>query len=103
MPTYISMLRGINVAGHNQIKMTALRELFESLGFEQVQTYIQSGNVVFKGRKSSTLRISRNVEERIAKAFGFQVRLIPRISEEMGSVIAGNPFLKTKGTDPAKL
>src|SRR5258708_24555325 len=49
MPTYISMLRGINVGGHKRIKMDQLRKSFEALGFEQVKTYIQSGNVVFSG------------------------------------------------------
>jgi len=103
MSTYISMLRGINVGGHNQIKMTALRELFEALGFEQVRTYIQSGNVVFKAGKSSALQVSRKVEERIAKAFGFRVSVVTRTSAEMGSVIENNPFLKTKGIDPTRL
>jgi len=103
MPIYISMLRGINVGGHNQIKMTALRELFEALGFERVQTYIQSGNVVFKAGKSSTLQVSKRVEERIAKVFGFRVSVVTRTSAELGSVIASNPLLKTKGIDPTKL
>ena len=103
MPIYISMLRGINVAGHNQIKMTALRELFEALGFEQVQTYIQSGNVVFKAGERSTLQLSKKIEERIAKDFGFRVSVVTRTSAEMGSVLGSNPFLKTKGIDPTKL
>jgi len=103
MTTYISMLRGINVAGHNQIKMPALRELFESLGFERVQTYIQSGNVVFKASKGSTLQISKKIEGRITNDFGFRVPVVTRTSAEMGSVIASNPFLKTKSIDPTKL
>ena len=103
MTAYISMLRGINVAGHNQIKMTALQELFEALGFERVQTYIQSGNVVFRAGESSTLRISKKIEERITKEFGFRAPVVTRTSAEMGGVITSNPFLKTKGIDPTKL
>ena len=103
MTAYISMLRGINVAGHNQIKMPALRELFEALGFEQVQTYIQSGNVVFNAGRSSTLQISKNIAERIAKEFGIRAPVVTRTSAEMGSMIKSNPFLKTKAIDPAKL
>lgn len=103
MPVYISMLRGINVGGHNQVKMYALKELFESLGFEQVQTYIQSGNVVLKAGKSSSLQISRKIEERIAKEFGFRIPVVTRTSAEMGSVIEGNPFPKAKGIDLTKL
>ena len=103
MPIYISMLRGINVGGHNQIKMTALRELFEALGFEQVQTYIQSGNVVFKAGRISTLQVSKKVEDRITKAFGFRVPVVTRTSAKMGSVSENNPFLKKKDIDPTKL
>jgi len=103
MPVYISMLRGINVGGHNRIKMTALRELFEALGLEQVQTYIQSGNVVFTAGKMPPLRVSKKIEERIAKDFGFRVPVVTRTSAEMGGVIESNPFLKTKGIDPTKL
>jgi uncharacterized protein (DUF1697 family) len=103
MPTYISMLRGINVGGHNPVKMYALRELFESLGFEQVQTYIQSGNVVFKAGKSSSLQLSKKIEERIAKEFGFRMPVVSRTSAEMGSVIESNPLAKTKDIDLTKL
>ncbi len=64
MPIYISMLRGINVGGHKRIKMDQLRKSFEALGFEQVRTYIQSGNVVFKAGQAFSIRI---VEENRAK------------------------------------
>lgn len=103
MTIYISMLRGINVGGHNQIKMPALRELFESLGFEQVRTYIQSGNVVFKAGKGSSLQVSKKVEERIAREFGIRASVVTRTSAEMGSVIESNPFLKANGVDLTKL
>ncbi|MGO9166492.1 MAG: DUF1697 domain-containing protein [Candidatus Sulfotelmatobacter sp.] len=51
MPIYVSMLRGINVGGHNKIKMDQLRASLEALGLERVKTYIQSGNVVFNTAK----------------------------------------------------
>jgi uncharacterized protein (DUF1697 family) len=103
MPIYISLLRGINVGGHKKIKMDRLRASFEALGFEQVQTYIQSGNVVFKAGKVSTSGLSGKIEERILKDFGFSVSVISRTSDEMGNVIANNPFLKERGIDPEKL
>jgi|SRR5271157_181237 len=103
MPIYISMLRGINVGGHKRVKMDRLRESFEALGFEQVKTYIQSGNVVFKARKGSTSALSRKIEERILSDFGFPVSVISRTSDEMGKTIAGNPFLKQGGIDLEKL
>src|ERR1700674_4550492 len=71
MPIYISMLRGINVGGHKPVKMDQLRKSFEALGFEQVQTYIQSGNVVFKTGKASPAVLSKKIEEKILKDFGF--------------------------------
>jgi uncharacterized protein (DUF1697 family) len=103
VPIYISMLRGINVGGHKRIKMDKLRASFEALGFEQVKTYIQSGNVVFKGGKLSTLKLSERIEERILNDFGFPVSVISRSSDEMAKTIAGNPFLKERGIDHDKL
>jgi uncharacterized protein (DUF1697 family) len=103
MPIYISLLRGINVGGHKKIKMDRLRASFEALGFEQVQTYIQSGNVVFKAGKLSTSGLSKKIEEQILKDFGFSVAVISRTSDEMSKVIADNPFLKEHGIDLEKL
>ena len=100
---YVSMLRGINVGGHKRIKMDQLRVSFEALGFEQVKTYIQSGNVVFKAAKSSTSQLSKRIEERILKDFGFPVSVISRTADEMEKTIANNPFLKERGTDSEKL
>src|SRR5260370_38031029 len=103
MPIYISMLRGIIVGGHKRIKMDQLRRSFEALGFERVKTYIQSGNVVFKTGKTSPAALSKKIEERIVKDFGFSASVISRTAEEMRKMIAENPFLKQRGIDPAKL
>jgi uncharacterized protein (DUF1697 family) len=103
MPVYISMLRGINVGGHKLIKMDKLRALFEELGFEQVKTYIQSGNVVFKTKRTSTSALSRKIEEKILSDFGFSVSVISRSSDDMAATIAGNPFLKEREIDQEKL
>jgi uncharacterized protein (DUF1697 family) len=103
MPIYIAMLRGINVGGHKRIKMDQLRKSFEALGFERVKTYIQSGNVVFKTGKSSTSTLSKRIEERILKDFGFSRSVISRTADEMETTIANNPFLKERGIDPEKL
>jgi uncharacterized protein (DUF1697 family) len=103
MPIYIAMLRGINVGGHKRIKMDRLRASFEALGFEQIKTYIQSGNVVFKTGKTSTAGLSKRIEERILKDFGFSVSVVSRTADEMNKMIASNPFLKERGIDPEKL
>jgi uncharacterized protein (DUF1697 family) len=100
---YVSMLRGINVGGHKRIKMDRLRASFEALGFEQVQTYIQSGNVVFKAGKSSPAGLSNKIEGKIVSEFGFHASVISRTADEMERTIASNPLLKMQGIDPEKL
>jgi uncharacterized protein (DUF1697 family) len=102
------MLRGINIGPHKRIKMDDLRKSFEALGFEQVQTYIQSGNVVFKTRKTPTSALSKRIEEKIVDDFGFSVSVISRSSGEMAKSVEGNPFLSERGSvsekiDPEKL
>src|SRR5882724_11398367 len=103
MPIYISMLRGINVGGNRLVKMDKLRASFEGLGFEKVQTYIQSGNVIFKAGKTSPEKLSRKIEGQLTKQFGFEILVITRTLEELGQAIAGNPFLKERGLDPQTL
>jgi uncharacterized protein (DUF1697 family) len=103
MPIYISMLRGINVGGHNRIKMDDLRKSFESLGFEQVKTYIQSGNVVFKASKASSVALGNKIAARIVSDFGFSPSVIVRTGAELGETVAANPFLTQRGIDHEKL
>jgi uncharacterized protein (DUF1697 family) len=103
MPIYVAMLRGINVGGNKKIKMDKLRSSFEALGLEQVKTYIQSGNVVFKTAKVSPVALSRKLEERILGDFGFSVSVISRTVDEIQNTIANNPFLNQPGIDLEKL
>jgi uncharacterized protein (DUF1697 family) len=97
------MLRGINVGAHKRIKMDKLRQSFEALRFEQVKTFIQSGNVVFKTGKLSTTTLSKRIEERILDDFGFAVSVITRTVDEMIGTIANNPFVKDRSIDQEKL
>ena len=97
------MLRGINVGPHKRVKMDDLRKSFEALGFEQVKTYIQSGNVVFKAGKASSATLGKKIEARIVSDFGFSASVIVRTSAELGDIIAANPFLKQRGIDKEKL
>jgi uncharacterized protein (DUF1697 family) len=103
MPTYISMFRGINIGGHKRIKMDDLRKSFEGLGFEQVKTYIQSGNIVFKAGKASSVALGKKIEARIVSDFGFSASVIVRTGAELGETIAANPFLTQRGIDHEKL
>jgi uncharacterized protein (DUF1697 family) len=103
MPVYVAMLRGINVGGNKRIKMDKLRTSLEALGLEEVKTYIQSGNVVFKAAKVTPAAISAKIEASILKTFGFQVSVISRTADEINKAIAGNPLLKQPGVNPEKL
>ena len=101
--TYIALLRGINVSGHKIIKMDELRKSFGALGLGDVETYVQSGNVVFKAPKQSSEMLSKKMREKIARDFGFSVSVIIRSSEEVRGAIKNNPFLKQRGIDSSKL
>ncbi len=103
MSTMISMLRGVNVGGHNKIKMTELKALYESLGFTDVQTYIQSGNVVFKTSAKDSAKLGKKIGEAIEKKCGFCPEVMVRTSEELRAIIARNPFAKRKDVEPGKL
>jgi uncharacterized protein (DUF1697 family) len=101
--TVISMLRGVNVGGNRKIKMEALRALYESLGLQQPQTFIQSGNVVFRTKERAMTPLAKQIEDAIEKSFGFRADLLCRTSSEMRSVIARNPFAARSGIEPSKL
>ena len=103
MPTYAAMLRGINVSGHNPIKMEQLRTLCNSLGFQNAETYVQSGNIVFQTTAENPAAVSKSISGAILESFGFDVPVIVRTSKEIRRVIANNPFLKEKKIDLSKL
>lgn len=103
MPIYVALLRGINVGGNKKIKMDLLRSSLEQLGFEQVKTYIQSGNVVLKSAKLSPAALSNKIGQSILKDFGFSVSVITRSADEINNAVASNPFLNLPGIDPEKL
>jgi len=103
MPAYIAMLRGINVSGHKLIKMQALRASFGALRFSNVKTYIQSGNVVFGAEDRSVAAVSKKIERRILRDFGFSVPVFLRTAKELEETIKRNPFLTDTAIDHSKL
>ena len=92
MTRYVSLFRGINVGGHKQVRMDALKALHISLGFGDVATYIQSGNVVFSGEEADTAHIEQRIAEAFAQTFGFSSDVIVRNASELQECIANNPF-----------
>lgn len=103
MPAIVSMLRGVNVGGHNKIRMEALRTLCDSLDLRKAQTYVQSGNVVFLTKERNLVVLSSKIEDAIEKTFGFRAGVVLRTAPEMNDVISRNPFAKRSGIDPRKL
>ncbi len=103
MAVIVSMLRGVNVGGHNKIKMEALRQLYNSLGLTEAQSYIQSGNVVFKTNEKDLSRLASRIENAIEEGFGFRPDVILRTHQELNEVILKNPFPLQAATNPNKL
>lgn len=94
MQTYISILRGINVSGQKKIIMTDLVNLYEDLGFSDVVSYIQSGNVIFKtNQKTTGTKLAKTIEAKLSEKYGFDVPVIIRTLSELTKVIAANPFI----------
>jgi uncharacterized protein (DUF1697 family) len=102
MNIVICLLRGVNVGGHNKIKMDALRALCESLGLRDVQTYVQSGNVVFRTKESDHGKLAKRIGDGIERSFGFRPGVVLRTSSQLAGVIAKNPFAARKGIEPNK-
>ena len=100
---YVALLRAINLAGKNMAAMADLRAMMERGGFENVQTLLQSGNVVFAAGRRAPASIEKTLEAAFAKRFGFASDHFIRSGAELQSVIAGNPFPKEASADPGHL
>jgi uncharacterized protein (DUF1697 family) len=100
MTVIVSLLRGVNLASHRRLKMDELRKVYDSLGLQNVQTLLQSGNVIFKTKADP--RLAKRIEDAIEKTFGFHSDVILRTSAELREVIARNPFAKRPGIEPSK-
>ncbi len=92
MTRYVTLFRGINVGGNKQVRMDELKAMLLSLGFTDVATYIQSGNVVFSAVETDKAVIVRRIEEAFAQRFGFSSSVIVRSASELQECIANNPF-----------
>ena len=103
MPSYVAMLRGINVTGTKPMKMEALRASFEALGFTNVRTYVQSGNVVFTAKDRTTAPLAPKIVARIKRDFTYDVPVLVLGAAELARVVTENPFVAQKGVDPTRL
>jgi len=98
----VALLRGINVGGHHKIAMADLRQVFTRLGFGDVASYIQSGNVVFTSPLRSVAELAAEIEDEILKSFGFGVPVALRSAEQLAVVASANPFVE-RGADMAAM
>jgi uncharacterized protein (DUF1697 family) len=103
MPAYIGLLRGVNVGGAAPVRMDELRERLEGLGFKDVRTLLQSGNVVFRSMINRRSIIEGRIEAELARAGGLRTNCFVRTAVEWRDVIAHNPFPREASTDPAHL
>lgn len=91
MARLIVLLRGVNIGPRNRVPMPKLRELLTEAGFDEVRTYVQSGNVVLSSTKTSA-QVSQAVEREIAGAFGLDIAIVVRTRAELAKVVRRNPL-----------
>ena len=92
MPRYVALLQGINVGKHKRVAMADLRALVERLGYTEVKTHLNSGNVVFAAASSANEELATLIEDAISKELGLEVPVVVRSGEELARIVAGNPF-----------
>ena len=92
MTAFVALLRGINVGGNNMLPMSEFRQLLSTLGCEEVATYIQSGNAVFKHSKTAT-ELSQSISEAVHSKFGFRPSVMVLTDNDFSAVAAANPFM----------
>ena len=102
MPTYIALLRAVNVGGYGKLSMADFRKFLEGLGFENVQTYIQSGNAVFDAPGPGK-KVGAAIAAGLEKLMGAKVDVIVRTHEELTRLIAANPFADEAAADGARV
>jgi uncharacterized protein (DUF1697 family) len=102
MPVYAALIRGVNVGGARKLPMKLLPGALEELGLEDVVTYIQSGNAVFRAKRGSRAELTSQLERKLDERFGLDVTVMLRTPAELGKVVDGNPFLPGE-KDVAKL
>lgn len=103
MTTYVALLRGVNVGGNKMVAMADLRDALTTLGFADVRTVLQSGNVLFRGRAASPEALEARLEREVAARLGVRADFHVRTAEEWRAVVAANPFPKEAQADPGRL
>ena len=98
MKTYIALLRGINVSGQKKIRMADLKAHLEELAWEGIQTYIQSGNIIFRSTDNNPGQLAQALKQKLQDKYGFEVPTLVLEPRELVHVINNNPFTRDPGT-----
>ena len=91
MKKYIALLRGVNVSGKNKVPMAMLRKYFEEIGFEDVKTYLNSGNVIFTSNEESTKKLSEQIEMMIKNQFNLDIPVLVLSKEDLVDILQNVP------------
>jgi uncharacterized protein (DUF1697 family) len=102
LSTYVALLRGVNLGARNKVSMADLRDLFADLGHEDVATYVQSGNVVFKSPVRDAAKLRDAIEKRIRSELRLEITVVLRTKSQLARIAGGNPFAK-RGRAPTTL
>lgn len=102
MPTYVALLRAVNVGGTGKLAMADFRAVMKKLGYQNIETYIQSGNAVFDASKGAGA-VAKELAAALEKHTGAPVGVVLRTHEELGRVIAANPFAAEAAADGARV
>lgn len=103
MKTHLALLRGINVSGHNMIKMDVLKTVLENAGFQNVRTYIQTGNVFVDSEETNAASVGFKIKQEIFKELGLEVPVVVIGKEDLEACFKNNPYTKEKDCDTKKL
>jgi uncharacterized protein (DUF1697 family) len=102
LSTFVALLRGINVGGHNPVPMAELRSLCEPLGWQDVRSYIQSGNLVFQA-EAAAAELEAEIEREIERHFGLVLPVIVRTAAQWRTYLGGNPFPEDSEREPNRV
>jgi uncharacterized protein (DUF1697 family) len=101
MPHYVALLRSVNVAGHGRIAMAELKASFATLGYTDISTFIQTGNVIFRTPSKNTTKLATDIEQQLATDFGSSPAVILRTVRDLLRIGSSSPFAN-RGADPAR-
>jgi uncharacterized protein (DUF1697 family) len=101
MTTFIALLRSVNVSGHGRLAMSELKEMFVTLGYRDVSTYIQTGNVIFHSSARNAAKLETDIEHQLERTFGAAPTVILRTAAELARTLATSPY-PARGADPSR-